>query len=86
MFSTIMSIKTALPAVKPEETVNNLLPAEAELSFEVYQSALIAEQQSDQHWPHLAMATSPKTETPCMYSVVDDIHVVVRNSAGHGAP
>lgn len=51
MCSAYMPIKTELlvtPAAKlKKKTVNILLPAEAELAFEVDQSAFIAEQQND---------------------------------------
>lgn len=45
-----MPIKTELlvtPAAKLKKNLNILLPAEAELAFEVDQSAFIAEQQND---------------------------------------
>ncbi|XP_049912636.1 uncharacterized protein LOC126397732 [Epinephelus moara] len=72
--------KTESPlAAKPVKNVSmNLLPAEAEVAFEVDRSAFIAAQQSDPTLVTcLALATAPSSETPRVYAVVDG--VLVRN-------
>ncbi|KAL7385836.1 hypothetical protein ABVT39_001013 [Epinephelus coioides] len=82
--------KTESPlAAKPVKNVSmNLLPAEAELAFDVDRSAFIAAQQSDPTLVTcLALATAPSSETPrvCAGDSLDDRDVAPAGLAERGA-